>query len=152
MAKVKMTLVEAVSAHGALNSFSNSARLGWDLSWEIDDLIESLEKHQKRFQDEGEKIMAAYGEPVEGQPGRFNINPDQHDEYKEATEKLGDTEITVTFEPLDFQKLEKSGVKVQGREMRALRKHFIKRNKPEADPETKKKAKEHVDSKLEAAK
>ena len=130
MGKVKMELKDAVNAYAALQSFSNSSRLGWELSWEIDDIVEALEKHQKRLQEEGDKILKAFGEPIDGQPGRYNVLPEKNEEYQKAMDKLQEIEVTVEFEPLTFDKLDKSGVKVQGREMRALRKHFIVKEAP----------------------
>lgn len=144
MAKAKMTLIEAVNASGALQSFSNSARLGWELSWKVDDIVEALEKHTKRYQSEAQEIMKTYGEPLEGQPGRFRVAPENTDKYGEAVNALEQVEISVDIEPLNFAELSESGAKVQGREMRALRKHFITKgsvNKGQEDKEKELKAK-----------
>lgn len=156
MAKEKIKLDDVVTGYAALQNFSNAGRLGWDLTWEIDDLTEALEKHFKRYNDEKMEFLKAWGDPSEdarGNPtGRYNIRKEHKEEYDDAMEKLGNTEVTVEFEPLDFDKLDKSGVGVFGAEMRGLKKHFISRKKEgkvkQLDPDAQAKKQAEVKEKV----
>lgn len=151
MGKVKMELNEAVNAYMAWQSLSNASRLGWELSWEIDDIVEACEKHKERHQKEADGFLKAFGEPIDGQAGRYNLIPDKADDYKLAMETLSKQEVTVDFEPIPFEKLEASGIKVLGNEMRALKNFIVRAPKPVEMKSDKGKKEKEINDKVAAS-
>ena len=152
MIQVEMELQDAVNAFGAMQSYSNSARFSWDLSWKMDDLVEALEKHQKRYEKEANDILKAFGEPLPDNPSRYRLIPENAGKYEESMKVLAESKVNVEFTPLNYDDLAKSGNNPQGRELHALRKYFITRNEAKEDKKGDKKKQEAVQEKVDQAK
>lgn len=152
MIKEKMTIIDAITALNAFNGIEGKASI--DMSWAIDDIREILEKHNKRFNDEKQKLLDTYGRVGGAAPNggvRYVIPKENLETYNTEIKALSEIEISLEFEPIEFDSFIGQNLGIDVSLGRALRK-FIKKTpmkQEEVKPE-KKSFKERVDEKVKA--
>jgi len=117
-------LEDVWNASNAIIMFTNQNKLDLKLGWAFEDVVDALEKPVKRYNEERDKMVRKFGAAVKNdkdQPtGRYNITDQEG--FQKATDKLGDNKVKVEFYPIDMNEVEKAGLKMNGQELRPMRK------------------------------
>ncbi len=92
-----MELSKIVNAYEALNSLRATNTLPFTLAWKVSDLMDLLEKHYKRFQDERQKIIMQYGN-VNGDDS-YSVPQNKVKDFRDAIEKILVHNVKLEFEP-----------------------------------------------------
>lgn len=86
-----MELSKIVNAYEALSKIQSTNNLPFLLAWQFSDVLESLDKHYKRYNEEREKIVKKYGEPNEDES--YRIKPENLTKFQSDMNKLLLTKI-----------------------------------------------------------
>lgn len=123
---MKIELFKLVQAYESFTSLQKSNTLPFKIAWEVADILESLEKHYKRFLDEKNKLIKEYGKPDEKNKEVYMIEPDKINLFNEKFEGLGKTEIDITLIKIDKKALFDNDIKINGNSDLQAMKIFIK--------------------------
>jgi hypothetical protein len=136
-----MSIQEALDAKMGFSSLANNNRLSLSLQWKIADVTEdALSGIPDKYDAARKVILDKFKDPSEevqkSMPaGQIKILDANIEAFNTAMEDLGKEIVTVTFVPITYKELEAQGVKLVGRELLPLRKHFILREDEEGKKE-----------------
>lgn len=122
MIKLKLPVSEAVDAFRALGGIGGNASV--DMAWAIDDIKDSLEKHNKRFDEERLKLLEKYGEKNSLQS--YTVKKDKVEAFTEEFKTLGEVEVEVEFEPLDYDIVMAQNIQIPVAASKIMRKFIVK--------------------------
>ena len=112
---MKLELFRLVAAYESFLNIRKSNELPFKLAWEISDLLESLEKHYKRFTDEKNKLVKEFGEPDEKNSEMYMIKPEKARIFNDKIEEIGKTSIELKeVVKIEKNKLFDSNIKING--------------------------------------
>jgi hypothetical protein len=124
---MKVELFEIVEAFESFTNLRKSNELPFKLAWEISDLLEPLEKHYKRFQDEKNKLIKEFGEPDKDKPDMYIIKPEKARLFSEKMQEIGKTPIELkNIVKIEKNKLFVDDIKINGGVNLQALKIFIK--------------------------
>jgi hypothetical protein len=87
------------------------------LSYRLSKLLKKFTTTLDRIDEEGNALVRKHGELANG---RYNVAPDKMDAFTAEFVTFLDGETEIDFEPIPFDLLEKSGVKISPDDMIAL--------------------------------
>ena len=98
---MKFELFRVVAAVEALNRITEDNEIPFTLAWKISDLVEVMQKHYDRFNDEKNVIVKKFGVAQEGGTEIFEIPAKRRAEFETELKKITDIEVEIgKFEKL----------------------------------------------------
>lgn len=123
---MKIQLYKIVAAVECLTEIQKNNEIPFALAWKIADVIEPLEKHFKRFQDEKDKIVKNLGSPDKKNAAVYLIKPENTEKFEKSIKELGEITIQLSApKKLNKKELFESDIKINGRVSVASLKDFI---------------------------
>jgi len=123
---MKLKLFEIVQAFESFTEIQQTNKIDFQLSWQIEDIKELLQKHYNRFNDEKNKIVKELGKPEKPESDTFLILPENMTVFNEKIENIGNIPIDIR-NPVKLKKtaLFDSDLKINGKVNLKLLKLFI---------------------------
>ena len=128
MKQVSIKLPEAVDAFTALSNMLNKNEFPFEFAWELEDILEVLDKHTKRFEKNRDELLTKYatpkGEPDQDGNRSFTIN--DRKEFEDGMKKLMEIKVKLEFNPIQYEMLKTiPNLTVNTHDLSVLKKHFI---------------------------
>ena len=124
---MKLHLYQIVNAGNSFLELKKNNEMPFSLAWLIDDVLEPLDKHLQRFNEEKNKLVKELGEPDKDKPDMYAIKAENIATFNDKINEISQTIIEIK-NPVKINKKElfDSDIKINGNVDLTAMKLFIK--------------------------
>lgn len=124
MEKLSLKSIDTANCYVAIDQFLKEEKRDFDLAWDLDDVLITLEVHKKRYVDEYNKLIDKYYDKAEEGAKERPIKKDvKFDDFVKEAEKLNERKVQIEVNQIDASKFK--GIEVDDYILKTLKANGI---------------------------